>query len=75
MFTMTPAGTLTAVHSFVGAPNGGATPRGALLLGADGNFYGTTANGGPYEQGVVFRLRSRSKRRSPRRPTARARST
>jgi uncharacterized repeat protein (TIGR03803 family) len=37
-FRMTPAGTVTVLHTFTAAEGGG-----ALTLGADGNFYGTTA--------------------------------
>src|SRR5205814_7934797 len=40
---------------FTGADDG-ATPAGDLLEANDGNFYGTTAYGGAYDQGTVFRL-------------------
>ena len=36
--------------------NGPANPRGNLTLGPDGNFYGTTASGGQYGDGTVFRV-------------------
>jgi hypothetical protein len=36
-FRMTPAGTVTVLHTFTAAEGGG-----RLTLGADGNFYGTT---------------------------------
>jgi uncharacterized repeat protein (TIGR03803 family) len=32
------------------------TVKGALIEGPDGNFYGTTANGGPMGSGTVFRV-------------------
>ena len=41
------AATENIVYSFAGGPNDGYQPRGPLLLGADGNFYGTTYFGGP----------------------------
>jgi hypothetical protein len=36
-FRMSPAGAVTVLHTFTAAEGGG-----ALILGADGNFYGTT---------------------------------
>ena len=44
VFEITPSGTLTTLHNFVGTD--GSNPVGALVQGADGNFYGTTENGG-----------------------------
>ena len=45
IFTLTSSGTLLWYYSFPCAP-GGANPVGPLLQGADGNFYGTTSQGG-----------------------------
>ncbi len=45
---------VTVLASFGGA--GGAHPQAALLFDAAGNLYGTTSNGGAYDQGTVFRL-------------------
>ncbi len=47
IFKMTPSGTVTQVYSFCtsSCPNG-ANPMGALVQGADGNFYGTAQGGG-----------------------------
>jgi uncharacterized repeat protein (TIGR03803 family) len=42
------------LHSFSGATSDGAIPYGALVQGSDGNFYGTTTNGGKYNVGTVF---------------------
>ncbi len=44
----------TILYSFTGA-NDGANPN-SLLVGHDGNLYGTAAYGGSYQSGVVFRL-------------------
>jgi uncharacterized repeat protein (TIGR03803 family) len=44
VFRMTPAGALTTLVSFTG-PNGTA-PAASMILGSDGNFYGTTSGGG-----------------------------
>ena len=48
VFKMTPSGTLTTLYSFC-AQSGcadGETPQTGLVLGTDGNFYGTTYAGG-----------------------------
>jgi uncharacterized repeat protein (TIGR03803 family) len=55
VFRLTPAGGLTNVYSFGGGTDG-SYPAAALLMGSDGNFYGTTAYGGNYGAGTVFRL-------------------
>ena len=53
------AQTLTTLVSFNGTD--GANPDAGLVQGTDGNFYGTTSNGGannePYE-GTVFKMTS-----------------
>jgi uncharacterized repeat protein (TIGR03803 family) len=53
VFKITATGQLTNLYSFTGG-NDGANPQAALLLGPDGNFYGTTANGGTNGDGTVF---------------------
>jgi uncharacterized repeat protein (TIGR03803 family) len=53
VFAWTAAAGLTNLYSFSGGSDGG-WPVGGLLLGGDGNLYGTTANGGAYNQGTVF---------------------
>ena len=45
----------TVLFSFPGDANGG-KPAGPLLADASGNFYGTTANGGVGDKGLVYRL-------------------
>jgi len=49
LFRMTPAGAVTVLHAFTGAPADGATPRGGLTRASDGNLYGTTLCGGALE--------------------------
>lgn len=46
VFKITMDGTYTLLYSFGASPTDGLTPVAALLEGADGNFYGTTASGG-----------------------------
>jgi uncharacterized repeat protein (TIGR03803 family) len=55
IFKMTPAGTVTVLHSFTSGSDG-ASPYSALIQATDGNFYGTTVNGG--DQGTVFKMTS-----------------
>src|ERR1039458_2642024 len=45
-FTITPSGKLTTLHSFGGSPTDGAFPLAALVQATNGDFYGTTFNGG-----------------------------
>ncbi|WP_180539803.1 choice-of-anchor tandem repeat GloVer-containing protein [Nevskia soli] len=55
VFKITPSGALTTLHIFAGTD--GSNPYGPLALGADGNFYGTTSNGGaPGGTGTVFQI-------------------
>ncbi len=61
VFQLTPAGVLTTVYAFTGNGDGG-NPSAALVQGTDGNFYGTTYNGGTAdgggtsENGTIFEL-------------------
>jgi uncharacterized repeat protein (TIGR03803 family) len=52
IFRITTNGVFKSIYSFTGGTNG-ANPRGTLVQGDDGAFYGTTENGGAY--GTVFR--------------------
>lgn len=56
-FRISPAGEVTVLHTFVQERGECFDPRGTLLQGADGDFYGTTMQGGRGE-GCIFRLRS-----------------
>jgi uncharacterized repeat protein (TIGR03803 family) len=53
IFTMTPAGTVTLLHTF---SSDGSKPLAPLLQASDGNFYGTTNSGGKANQGTVFQM-------------------
>jgi len=55
VFRMTPGGAITVLHSFPGIPFGD-SPRAGLIQANDGNFYGTTALGGTFGLGTVFRM-------------------
>jgi uncharacterized repeat protein (TIGR03803 family) len=54
VFRITTAGALTTLYSFSGSSDG-AIPQAGLILGADGNLYGTSA-GGAMGRGTIFRI-------------------
>jgi uncharacterized repeat protein (TIGR03803 family) len=58
VFKLTPAGVLTTLISFTGnsGANPGSGPQAPLILGADGNYLGTTSGGGTGGFGSVFRM-------------------
>ncbi|WP_287130212.1 choice-of-anchor tandem repeat GloVer-containing protein [Candidatus Cyanaurora vandensis] len=56
IFRVNLAGSITTLYSFASGGSAGATPRAGLTLGSDGNFYGTTADGGTNGSGTVFRI-------------------
>lgn len=58
VFRISPDGALTTLYSFCSESNcmDGFFPFGALALGKDGNFYGTTQNGGSGGLGTVFKI-------------------
>jgi uncharacterized repeat protein (TIGR03803 family) len=55
VFKVTPSGTETVVYSFAGGSDG-EHPYGGVIQGSDGNFYGTTYQGGTSGYGTVFKL-------------------
>jgi uncharacterized repeat protein (TIGR03803 family) len=56
VYKVTPAGVMTNLHVFnQGANKDGQTPMG-IILGADGNFYGTTDTGGASDLGAVYKI-------------------
>jgi uncharacterized repeat protein (TIGR03803 family) len=56
MYKATPAGAVTVLHNFKGYPSDGSLPEGMLVQGKDGNFYGTTYQGGAHNQGSIFKI-------------------
>lgn len=61
IYKITATGTLTVVYGFCSQSQGtscsdGGDPEAPLLLGTDGNFYGTTFDGGQYDLGTVFQF-------------------
>lgn len=56
VFKITPSGTETVLYSFTGGSSDGANPYGGVIQGTDGNFYGTTYNGGSHGFGTVFKI-------------------
>ena len=55
IFSISPDGAFRVIYSFSGGSDG-AHSFAPLLLGSDGNFYGTTSAGGDRGGGTVFRL-------------------
>jgi uncharacterized repeat protein (TIGR03803 family) len=58
VFKITPTGALTTLYSFcsVAKCTDGANPAAGLTLATDGNFYGTTFNGGANSSGTAFKI-------------------
>jgi len=57
IFKMTLSGTVTTLKHFNSVPDG-RTPKGNLVQGSDGSFYGMTSTGGSGNAGTLFRLSS-----------------
>jgi uncharacterized repeat protein (TIGR03803 family) len=59
IFKITPEGALTTLYSFCACGDGG-YPQASLVTGPDGNFYGTTQNGGvANSMGTFFKVTPR----------------
>jgi uncharacterized repeat protein (TIGR03803 family) len=56
VFTLDSAGTETVLHSFMGYPTDGAFPYAGVIRDSAGNLYGTTAYGGKWDNGAVFKV-------------------
>ncbi len=55
VYKLDSAGNFTVLHVFTGEADGG-QPDGSLILGKNGNLYGTASIGGSYNAGTVFVL-------------------
>jgi len=62
VYKATAGGTITVLHKFTGYVSStdydGGRPIGLLVQGDDGDFYGTTYQGGEYGEGTVFKISS-----------------
>jgi uncharacterized protein (TIGR03437 family) len=58
VFKISPSGSFSVIYNFCAQAKcaDGAFPIAALLQGADGNFYGTTTEGGANGDGTIFKL-------------------
>lgn len=58
VFGITPRGELTTIYTFCSQTNciDGANPFSGLIQGSDGNFYGTSSEGGIYGYGTAFEI-------------------
>jgi uncharacterized repeat protein (TIGR03803 family) len=54
IYTLSLTGEFTTLYNFDYALGGGSGPQGALVVGTDGNLYGTTKYGGANDYGTVF---------------------
>jgi uncharacterized repeat protein (TIGR03803 family) len=55
VFRITPGGVLTNLYQFAGGDDG-AYPQTGLVLGSDGNLYGTTPYHGAFGWGTIFKI-------------------
>jgi uncharacterized repeat protein (TIGR03803 family) len=58
VFKITPSGALTTLHAFGSQTADGVFPYAGLIQASDGNFYGTTYQGGANAQGAIFEITS-----------------
>ena len=56
VYQLAPSGSVTVLHSFLIDGMSGAGPLGGLIMGRDRALYGTTAQGGQFGFGTIFRL-------------------
>ena len=56
VFKLTPSGTETVLYDFAGGAGDGANPEAGVIQATDGNFYGSTLQGGAGGVGLVFKL-------------------
>lgn len=60
VFKLYPSGLEIVLHSFTNGADGG-QPFGNVIRDVDGNLYGTTAAGGAFKNGMVFKLNTTDK--------------
>ncbi len=58
VFKVDPAGKETVLYQFTGTAGDGANPWQGVVRAAAGNLYGTTAEGGDYGGGTLFKINS-----------------
>ncbi len=56
IFKITTHGSFTSLYSFTFSGDDGGMPRAGLALGKDGNFYGSSEQGGPLDLGGLFEM-------------------
>lgn len=56
VFSISSTGTYKVLYSFGGVTNDGRLPYTGVTQGTDGNLYGTTANGGTKNAGMIFQI-------------------
>jgi len=56
VFKLTSAGVYSVLHNFSGVTTDGAYPDAGLVQASDGNFYGTTVEGGTEFDGTIFSI-------------------
>ena len=56
VYKVDPSGNETVLYSFTGGADGN-EPTTGVILGPEGNLYGTTAFGGKENAGVVFKIK------------------
>jgi len=56
VYKATTGGKITKLHAFAGYPTDGTRPIGALVQGSDGDFWGTTYQGGAFNEGTIFKI-------------------
>ncbi len=56
VFQISPNGTESVLYSFTGGTDGGSPVTGNLIRDSAGNLLGTTADGGAFGQGAVFKI-------------------
>ncbi len=70
IFKIGPTGGLIYVHSFGGVGDVGVNPKAAPVEGYDGNYYGTTFQGGTNSFGTVYKLAYPVSTNNPNEPSS-----